>query len=732
MRTTRLMMFFCVVMTLQSNVHAQWFSTTGSFGSVIDCIAVSDTNIYVGTQTGVFLSTNNGLIWTAENSGLPAAFEAQNIAVKGAIVLMVIGVPYPGGPELYRSSNGGQNWCVINYPFTNDIDCAAFDGENIFVGTWGGGGIYRSTDNGENWAPVDNGIVIDTTDPQQSVNVLTVCGANVYAATSWGGVYKSTDNGDTWTATGLTKSNVFAMIAAPNGNIYVLKDFKNIDGIHVGGSILLSPDAGATWTEIDSALGSNYGMSLATVQNTVGGVGLFVGTGSRGVFLTTDNGVTWIQAGLPNTWITALAASPDGTGGTELFAGDFSGSIMGNSGNVFFSSNKGQTWITTTLNSPVSALAISPNESGGANLYAVGSTIFLCSTDNGTSWVTTGFPKMAYTPPLAITPSSDGTGGANIFVGIDSVFLSTDDGASWNACADSGLTCPTGTSIYSFAACGTNLFAALSGHGGIFLSTNDGESWSPLPGLPKCDVASFVQSGGNQFMATDSGVFLSTNDGNDWVAVNSGLKNLDVNALAAVYDNIFAGTSGSGAFRTTNDGAKWVAAGLKGMDICALAVVDSNLFAGTSTGGVYLTTDMGAHWNSVNNGLTNNVVNALVQNGKDIFAGTGSGICRRPLSEMITSVKKGTQLPASFALFQNYPNPFNPTTTISYELSANSYVTLQVYDVLGREVATLMNERENAGSHNVRFDASKLPSGVYFYRLQAGSHTATKKLLLLK
>jgi Secretion system C-terminal sorting domain len=99
----------------------------------------------------------------------------------------------------------------------------------------------------------------------------------------------------------------------------------------------------------------------------------------------------------------------------------------------------------------------------------------------------------------------------------------------------------------------------------------------------------------------------------------------------------------------------------------------------------------------------------------------------------VTDVKtNATETPKSFTLFQNYPNPFNPTTVISYQLSAVSHVTLKVYDVLGRELKTLVNERQTAGSHLATFDASYLPSGVYFYHLQAGSHSATKKLLLLK
>jgi hypothetical protein len=86
----------------------------------------------------------------------------------------------------------------------------------------------------------------------------------------------------------------------------------------------------------------------------------------------------------------------------------------------------------------------------------------------------------------------------------------------------------------------------------------------------------------------------------------------------------------------------------------------------------------------------------------------------------------------SYTLNQNYPNPFNPSTLISYQLPASVFVVLKVFDVLGCEVATLVNERQNAGEHYIQFNASNLSSGVYFYRLKAGDHHDTKKLLLLK
>lgn len=94
--------------------------------------------------------------------------------------------------------------------------------------------------------------------------------------------------------------------------------------------------------------------------------------------------------------------------------------------------------------------------------------------------------------------------------------------------------------------------------------------------------------------------------------------------------------------------------------------------------------------------------------------------------------KAKVEMPHSFNLYQNYPNPFNPITRINYQLPANISITLRVYDVMGREIETLVNERQNAGNHSVQFNASKLSSGVYFYKLQAENYCALKKLMLLK
>ena len=88
--------------------------------------------------------------------------------------------------------------------------------------------------------------------------------------------------------------------------------------------------------------------------------------------------------------------------------------------------------------------------------------------------------------------------------------------------------------------------------------------------------------------------------------------------------------------------------------------------------------------------------------------------------------------PKEFSLSQNYPNPFNPSTVISYQLPVSSHVSLKVFDVLGNEVAALVNEEKPAGSYEIEFNAAELSSGIYFYTLQAGEFLKTKKFTLLK
>ena len=353
------------------------------------------------------------------------------------------------------------------------------------------------------------------------------------------------------------------------------------------------------------------------------------------------------------------------------------------------------------------------------------------STDYGENWtnISTGLPSVKI---MALT-----TLGNNIFTSEydGGVYISTDDGANWN------ITALTVEYIYGFATIGTNLFAA-STVNGVYLSTDNGTNWNFVnSGLSNTEIRAIYAKGSNLFVGTrGGGVFLSTNNGSSWTAVNSGLTMKYVYSLTSIGSYLFAGTWNAGVFISTNNGTNWTPAnnGLPTHEVFALVPSGSNLFAATYGSGVYLSTNNGGNWSEVNNGLTSLSLRALAICGSYLYAGgDGSGVWRRPLSEIITGMEdEQNSLPQSFSLGQNFPNPFNPSTIIRYQLPLSSNVTLKVFDVLGNEVATLVNEYKSAGSYEVEFNPSFIKnhpsSGVYFYQLKAGAFIQTKKMLILK
>jgi poly(3-hydroxybutyrate) depolymerase/ligand-binding sensor domain-containing protein len=553
------------------------------------------TNLFAGTNDGVFLSTNNGTSWTAVNSGL-TNMEVSSLAV---------------------STNGAG-------------------GTNLFAGT--NDGVFLSTNNGTSWTAVDSGLT------NMNVSSLAVStngagGTNLFAGTYEGGVFLSTNNGTSWTAasTGLTFTDVRSLAVSPNG-----AGGTNLFAGTSEGGVFLSTNNGTSWTAVDSGL-TYYGVfSLAVSPNGAGGTNLFAGTNGGGVFLSTNNGTSWTAAStiLTNTDVSSLAVSPNGAGGTNLFAGT-------SGGGVFLSTNNGTSWTAASTGLTYTFVdALAPDLSGNLFAGAYDGGVFL-STNNGTDWMSTGLTS-SYVCALATIDT-------NLFAGtwFDGIFLYTSNDTSWTA-ASTGL---TNTTVISLAvspngAGGTNLFAGTYG-GGVFLSTNNGTSWTAAStGLTSTEVRSLAVSpngagGTNLFAGTDGGVFLSTNNGTSWTAASTGLTYTSVLSLAvspngAGGTNLFAATYDGGVFLSTNNGTSWTAVntGLTHTFVDALAPdLSGNLFAGAYDGGVFLSTNNGTSWTAVNTGLTHTYVLSLAVSGTNLFAGTfGGGVWRRPLSEMITPV----------------------------------------------------------------------------------------------
>jgi hypothetical protein len=242
-------------------------------------------------------------------------------------------------------------------------------------------------------------------------------------------------------------------------------------------------------------------------------------------------------------------------------------------------------------------------------------------------------------------------------------------------------------------------------------------------------------SGTNIFAGTwGGGIFKSTNNGTSWNGVNTGISNLNIYTIVVMGTNVFAGTAITGVIKTTNNGTSWTSSGLTNHDVKALHVSGTNIFAGPDYGGIYLSTNYGVTWLEKNQGFTTlPTVSALSSTNDYIFACTeGQLLWRRSHTEIIEVKNISIEIPSCYKLSQNYPNPFNPATNIRYQITNKSFVMLKIFDIMGREVETLVNKKQNAGTYEATWDASNYPSGLYFYKLEAGDFSQVKKMILLK
>lgn len=237
---------------------------------------------------------------------------------------------------------------------------------------------------------------------------------------------------------------------------------------------------------------------------------------------------------------------------------------------------------------------------------------------------------------------------------------------------------------------------------------------------------------------TGSKSFASADGGDNWVEVYyEGGYRFGGFSLYYAEGIVFGGHHGDGVF-VTDGVANWTPrnSGIETTYADDIDGVDSTLTLAAWGTGVFISEDLGFNWTDVTGNLPNAYPQCIGIFGGYVYVGiiaSGSdGLYRMPLPGTPVAIEGEEELPAGYVLKQNYPNPFNPSTKISFELPEQSDVKLEIYDVLGRKVVTLVNELLNAGSHNQTWDASSFPSGTYFYKLETENFSTTKKMLILK
>ncbi len=730
----------------------------------VQALAINDSMVFAGTFNGIFRSRDNGENWESASNGLTwTASYVNSLAVQGSSI-------YAGsqGGGIFYSADNGSNWTEANNGLTNlYIRALAVKGTKIFAGT--DDGVFFSTNEDLNWTKVNDGL------GNYVVYAFAVIDSSIIAGTSGGGIFVSINDGMTWnqvcnqddagtnqlnvTAFTVTNSKIFA--GTWNGGI-LLSQNNGINWTKVNqgsttclasqdtllfagtftGQIYISTDDGLNFVKVMEGVKNVYLQTVALAGNNI-----FVGS-LWGAFLLKQNATGWIQInnGLKNLWVQTFAFS-----GSKIFAGT--------GGGVFVSIDSGAHWTEANDglgNRDTRALAVRHSK-----IFAGTDTgIFVANIDT-LNWrrVSNGLPDQPYMYIQSLAASKN-----NLFAGIlgYGVFISYDDGNTWEQCTATAYC----GDIRAIAVDDSDIFVGANGYGGVFKSTDEGMNWIQVNnglynGFSTYAVSSLVFSGSRIFAGTfNGGIFCSDRNEVKWTKINLGLTTDYINKLAVNDSSIFAATY-SGLWRRSLSEIVYPLLTFSpptvtyGNTLIGTTKKDSIIVKNTGTKALRIDsmkTRTDEFEVMVSNGTTapftigiNDSLKFYVNFSPKSAGAKTDTICFYDDAEdsphkislsgngNTTRVKtEGNGIPREFSLSQNYPNPFNPNTTIQFSLPKTARVALKIYNTLGQEVVQLVSQQMNAGIYTVEWNASCFASGVYYYKLEAGSFTETKKLVLLR
>jgi hypothetical protein len=233
-----------------------------------------------------------------------------------------------------------------------------------------------------------------------------------------------------------------------------------------------------------------------------------------------------------------------------------------------------------------------------------------------------------------------------------------------------------------------------------------------------------------------STIIKTTDSGANWIEQTASTTNY-LRAVFFISETTgWVGGNNGTIFKTTDGGTSRDQQTINSIEnIYSIKFLDTN--TGWLSGGSALilhTTDGGSNWIVQNSGATYHLNSISIVNANYGWAVGGAGNILHTSNGGVTFIEgdETGKILAEFKVLQNFPNPFNPSTKISYSIPELSFVALKVYNVLGDEIATLVNEEKPAGNYEINFSAEGLTSGIYFYKLQVGNLTETKKMILLR
>ena len=668
--------------------------------------------LYAGTDNGgIYMSQDYGTTWNPMVTGASEIITSFLLTKDNSLLA-------GNYMKVLKKLKNANNWLSIDFNNNNYLRLFAGNGDTIFANN--NSQLYLSTDNGDSWRMLDTSHFFYNTYVYGMIynnRLIGGCSLNEFQP-GWG-IILSDDYGETWrySHNGLPPEMTCSYLTKSGNDTYV-------GTCHAG--IFKSTDYGENWSPCNNGIYAAQTLDIIFDKDET----LYAACWSNGIYKSTDYGYNWrqINNGLTNVNLYTIIKDING-----VF-------LAGTDHGVFRSTDKGEHWIRTAAPGNDFCFSLFKDKRNRIYSLSYGDGIYR-TTDLGDTWqeIDNGFAS-SFVFGFAIDSSN------NIYAGTRSgyIYKSTNDGISWTQLRNSN-------NIYNSVivdmviAPNGNIFAT-NLREGVLRSTDNGATWAVKNnGLNSLMAASLnINSNGEIYMATqkDDKFYYSSDNGESWHDILSNLTYTTINQIRFdKHNNIFLAT----------DESVW-------RNADAITPVEiTNLTAKSENNSVKLEWTTATEVN--NYGFTVERKPLSSTQWTEIAFIKGAGSSTSPINytytdSKITPAKYSYRLkqtdnngsykyyyfnteititgPAKYSLNQNYPNPFNPNTTIRYSIKDAGLVKIEIFDILGRKVATIVNEEKPMGEYEVNFNSNNLSSGIYFYRLTTGSFTQIRKMQLIK
>jgi len=664
---------------------------------------------------------------------------------------------------IIKSTNGGSNWQILNSGTSADLWRVNFLNLNTGYVIGFNSNFLKTTDAGNSWTK----ILITGSNYIKGISFINV---NTGVIVGWNSlVAKTTNAGLNWTniLLGLSGEQYWEDVFCIDENTIVI---TSADAISTAGNIFKTTNGGLNW--VNQSIGSFPYRTISDIHYINSNTGFVSGSP---VMKTTNGGTNWTSCGFSG--VNCKFSFRDSSSG--FCAGATESALT-----VLKTTDFGNTWQTmpsTSIDQQIKGLSISGTGSLGIvvglngligktvdfNNWAKISYIVTAKNLNKISKLTDSISvivgdygeilrtsnagqiwyKVNGTSPsenyrsLKFINSTTGFAGGGFFYAVNPswyyssrISKTTNSGLNWS---DIYFSSENGELISSYFVnenTGYFITSKLGSNIRLFKTSNGGLNWSVLStgGINENLIGTYFITAETGFIWKNTGEARRTSDGgNTWSQFQYNISNMQF-----IDNSTGFLISGSMLAFTTDAGLNFTER------YPNLGNIQSLFFFNENTG--YVISEQGAVSYTNNNGLNWNHLGMISSGLKDIcFLTSTRGFIVGNTGTIFSTINGGFSTEISnplnliiqdFSLSQNYPNPFNPSTKMNYEIKNSGYVSLIVFDLLGKEVATLVNEKQNAGSYAVDFNSSEfsLPSGIYFYTLNAGEFTETKKMILIK